>query len=87
LGFLAFIGLIPLAVTSTKGMQKRLGRNWSKLHELIYPIAILVGLHYYMHKAAKNNFGTVKIYLVILGALLVWRLTRWLLRKYPLVLK
>jgi sulfoxide reductase heme-binding subunit YedZ len=82
LGLIAFIGLIPLAATSTKGMQKRLGRNWSKLHELIYPIAIFVGLHYYVHKAAKHNLGTVTIYLVILGALLTWRLVRWVLKKY-----
>jgi methionine sulfoxide reductase heme-binding subunit len=84
LGLFAFIGLIPLAITSTKGMQKRLGRNWSKLHELIYPIAILVCLHYYVHKAAKHNFGSVKIYLVLIGALLTWRLTRWLQKKYAI---
>jgi len=84
LGLVAFIGLIPLAITSTKGMQKRLGRNWSKLHELIYPIAIFVVLHYYLHKAGKNNFGEVRIYIAILGALLTWRLTRWLLKKYKL---
>ena len=84
LGLIAFVGLIPLALTSTKEMQKRLGRNWSKLHELIYPIAIFVVLHYYIHKAGKNNFGEVRIYIAILGALLTWRLTRWLLKKYRL---
>jgi sulfoxide reductase heme-binding subunit YedZ len=84
LGLIAFIGLIPLAITSTNGMQKRLGRNWAKLHELIYPIAIFVVLHYYLHKAGKNNFGEVRIYIAILGALLTWRLTRWLLKKYKL---
>ena len=82
LGLIAFIGLIPLALTSTKGMQKRLGRNWAKLHQLIYPIAIFVVLHYYLHKAGKNNFGEVRIYIAILGALLIWRLCRWLLKKY-----
>ena len=81
LGLAAFICLIPLAITSTKSMQKRLGRNWSKLHELIYIIAILVPLHYYVHKIAKNNFGDVLIYVFILGALLAWRLRRWIMRK------
>ena len=82
LGLIAFIGLIPLAFTSTKMMQKRLGRNWAKLHQLIYPIAIFVVLHYYLHKAGKNNFGEVRIYITILGALLAWRLSRWTLKKY-----
>lgn len=81
LGLAAFICLIPLAMTSTKSMQRKLGRKWSRLHELIYPIAILVVLHYYIHKAAKNNFGEVRIYIAILGALLAWRLTRWMLKK------
>ena len=81
LGLAAFICLFPLAITSTKSMQKRLGRNWSKLHELIYIIAILVPLHYYVHKIAKNNFGDVLIYVFILGALLAWRLRRWIMRK------
>jgi sulfoxide reductase heme-binding subunit YedZ len=81
-GILAFISLIPLAMTSTKGMQKRLGRNWSRLHTLVYPIAVLVIFHYYIHKAAKQDFGEASIYIAILGALLTWRLTRWLLRKF-----
>jgi sulfoxide reductase heme-binding subunit YedZ len=81
LGLAAFICLVPLAITSTKKMQKRLGRNWSKLHELIYVIAILVPLHYYVHKAAKNNFGEVLIYSLIISALLAWRLSRWIKRK------
>jgi sulfoxide reductase heme-binding subunit YedZ len=84
LGLVAFIGLIPLALTSTKGMQKRLGRRWARLHQLIYPISIFVVLHYYLHKAGKNNFGEVRIYIAILGALLAWRLSRWLLKKYCL---
>ncbi len=84
LGLIAFIGLIPLALTSTKGMQKRLGRRWARLHQLIYPISIFVVLHYYLHKAGKNNFGEVRIYIAILGALLAWRLSRWLLKKYCL---
>lgn len=45
-GFLAFVLLIPLAATSTNGMMKRLGKNWQRLHRLIYAIAILGVLHF-----------------------------------------
>ena len=62
-------------------MQRRLGRNWAKLHQLVYLIAILVPLLYWVHKAGKNNFGTVKIYIAILAALLGWRLFKWIQRK------
>jgi sulfoxide reductase heme-binding subunit YedZ len=48
-GMLAFFLLIPLAVTSTNGMIKRLGgKNWAKLHKLIYLIAILGVIHFWM---------------------------------------
>ena len=45
-GFTAFLLLIPLAITSTKGWMKRLGRRWTRLHNLIYVVAGLVILHY-----------------------------------------
>lgn len=47
LGFTAFLMLIPLAATSTKGMMRRLGAGWKKLHRLVYPAAILGVWHYY----------------------------------------
>lgn len=45
-GFTAFCLLTPLAITSTKGWQRRLGRRWTRLHRLVYGIAPLVVLHY-----------------------------------------
>lgn len=45
-GFTAFLLLVPLAITSTKGWQKRLGKNWKQLHKLVYLIAPLAVLHY-----------------------------------------
>ena len=49
IGFVALIGLIALAATSTDGMIKRLGgARWNKLHKLVYPIAILGGIHFLM---------------------------------------
>ncbi|HEY0426670.1 MAG TPA: protein-methionine-sulfoxide reductase heme-binding subunit MsrQ [Pyrinomonadaceae bacterium] len=48
-GMLAFFLLVPLAVTSTNGMIKRLGgKNWAKLHKLIYVIGILGVIHFWM---------------------------------------
>lgn len=48
LGALAFIGLWPLALTSTQGWQRRLGQRWQRLHRLVYPIAILAVLHHFL---------------------------------------
>ena len=46
-GFTALVLMVPLAVTSTNKMQRRLGRKWVKLHRLIYPIAIMAVIHYW----------------------------------------
>ena len=73
-GFTAFALLIPLAVTSTKGMMRALGHRWVQLHKLVYLIAIAAILHYWWHKAGKNDFGTVGIYAAIVAVLLGLRL-------------
>jgi sulfoxide reductase heme-binding subunit YedZ len=46
-GFSALLMLVPLAVTSTKGWMRRLGRRWQSLHRLIYPAAILGCAHFW----------------------------------------
>lgn len=49
IGFVALLGLVALGVTSTDGMIKRMGaKAWNNLHNLIYPIAALAILHYYL---------------------------------------
>lgn len=45
-GFAAFLLLLPLALTSTKGWQKRLGKNWKRLHKAVYLADLLVIVHY-----------------------------------------
>lgn len=45
-GFAAFLSLLPLAITSTKGWMRRLGKNWKRLHRLIYLAALLVIIHF-----------------------------------------
>ena len=73
-GFSAFVLLIPLAATSTKGMMRRLGARWVQLHRLVYLIAIAAILHYWWHKAGKHDFATVSIYAVVVSVLLGLRL-------------
>ena len=62
MGFLSFVLMIPLALTSNHWAQKKLGRRWSLLHRSIYVIAGTVILHYWWHKAGKNDLQTVSIY-------------------------
>lgn len=67
-GFLALLMLIPLAVTSTSGWQRRLGRRWVKLHRLVYPIAILGVVHYWWQ--VKLDTSEPFLYAFILAVLL-----------------
>ena len=73
-GFLAFVLLIPLALTSNRWAQRKLGRRWSHLHRLIYAITVLAILHYWWHKAGKSDYETVSIYLGVIVVLLLLRL-------------
>jgi sulfoxide reductase heme-binding subunit YedZ len=68
LGFIALLGLIPLGVTSTAGWRRRLGRRWSRLHQLIYPIAILACWHFWWQ--VKSDIAEPAIYAGILVLLL-----------------
>jgi sulfoxide reductase heme-binding subunit YedZ len=79
-GFAAFVLLIPLAVTSTNAMIRRLGRNWALLHKAIYVIAPLAILHYWWMKAGKHNFEQPIVWGSVVGVLLLlrvwWSLSR-----------
>jgi len=70
-GFIAFLLLVPLAVTSTKGWQKRLGKRWVKLHKLSYLIVILALVHFFW--LVKNVYTEPVIYAAIVGGLLLLR--------------
>ena len=72
LGFSAFLLLIPLAVTSTNTMMKRLGRNWQRLHRLVYFIGILAVLHFLW--LVKADYLEPVIYAGLLALLLGYRL-------------
>jgi len=73
MGFLAFVLMSLLAVTSNQRAMHALGRKWSILHRSIYGIAILAVLHFLWHKAGKNDFEIVSIYAGIIFLLLVIR--------------
>ncbi|MGH8177471.1 MAG: sulfite oxidase heme-binding subunit YedZ [Steroidobacter sp.] len=77
IGFTALLLLIPLAVTSTNGMMRRLGKRWKTLHRLIYVIVLLGVWHYYWQ--VKADVREPLIYLAIALALLGWRV--WKLRR------
>jgi sulfoxide reductase heme-binding subunit YedZ len=79
LGMLAFTLLLPLAVTSTKKMMKRLGKRWKSLHKLIYVIAILGVLHFLL--LVKADLREPIIYALILLALFLVRFKPELLHK------
>lgn len=74
-GFFAFVLLIPLAVTSTNAMVKRLGgRRWQLLHRLVYVIAIAGVVHYLW--LVKKDLTQPLIYAAVLAVLLGYRLVR-----------
>jgi sulfoxide reductase heme-binding subunit YedZ len=83
LGFAAFVLLIPLAITSTNGMMRRLGKRWKSLHRLIYVCAILGVWHFYW--LVKADVREPLLYAGILAVLLGWRIWKW--RKQKVALK
>ncbi len=73
-GFLGFLLFIPLAVTSTQGWMRKLGKNWKKIHRLIYVIASLAIVHFIWQ--VKSDLNEPVLYLIIIVILLASRL-KW----------
>jgi len=74
IGFTALLLLIPLAVTSTNGMMRRLGRRWQPLHRLVYVVAVLGVWHFYWQ--VKRDIREPLLYAGILATLLGYRVWR-----------
>jgi len=74
MGFIAFVIMSFLAVTSNQMSMRFLGAKWKVLHRLIYIIAILALIHYFWHKEGKRDFRLVYIYIGIISTLLVIRI-------------
>jgi sulfoxide reductase heme-binding subunit YedZ len=70
---------VPLALTSTRGWQRRLGRRWRSLHRLVYPAALLGALHFLW--LVKADVREPLVYLGLLAVLLAARLPRRVRRR------
>ena len=75
MGFAAWLLMLPLAFTSTRAMQRRLRRNWQRLHRLVYPAAVLACLHLLWQ--ARSDVGEALVYIVLFALLLGWRVKRY----------
>jgi methionine sulfoxide reductase heme-binding subunit len=79
-GFLGFLLLLPMAITSTAGWIRRLGgRRWQMLHRAIYFAAVCGVIHYYWK--VKSDVHLPVFYGVLVAILLLWRLGDWFMRR------
>jgi sulfoxide reductase heme-binding subunit YedZ len=74
MGFMSFVLLIPLALSSNQYSLRLLGKHWGLLHKLVYVIACTAIIHYWWHKAGKNDLETVSIYAMVILVLLSFRI-------------
>ena len=79
-GFLGFLLLLPLAITSTAGWIRRLGgKRWRMLHRAIYFAAVCGVIHYYWK--VKSDVRMPLFYGALVGILLLWRLGDWFFKR------
>lgn len=77
MGFVAWLLLLPLALTSFNRAIKALGAaRWQRLHRAVYVLSLIALAHFIWMRAGKNNFAEPALYGAILGLLLGWRLWR-----------
>ena len=79
IGFVALLALVALAITSTNGWQKRLKRNWKRLHWLVYPAVALALLHFFIQ--SKVKIGEAAFATGLFVWLMLWRVLPVQLRK------
>jgi sulfoxide reductase heme-binding subunit YedZ len=85
-GIAALTLMVPLALTSTNGMIRRLGAQaWKRLHRLAYPAAVLAVMHHLF--VVKGLQPEPLIHAGILAALLLWRVWTWAAPKQALVVR
>ena len=84
-GFLALVLMVPLAVTSTNAMQRRLRRRWVQLHRLVYVIGILGAVHFLW--LVKIDVTEPLLYMAVLALLLGYRVVDWRRRRVRLRLR
>lgn len=74
IGFLSLLLLSPLALTSTQSWQRKLKKNWVKIHRIIYPASLLVLVHFIWMQ--RSDYTEVAIYGIILAILLGYRVVK-----------
>ena len=81
-GSIGLLSMIPLAVTSTNGMIKRLGgKRWRALHRLTYVAAVAGVIHYYMQ--VKADVRQPLVFMAVLAVLFAYRLFAWWSKRHP----
>jgi methionine sulfoxide reductase heme-binding subunit len=85
MGMAAFLTMLPLALTSTKGWIRRLGKKWTLLHRLIYLTAICAAVHFAWK--VKVFAGDAVLYAIVVAILLGFRLVWTLTHARPRVLR
>lgn len=86
-GFLGWLLMLPLAVTSTRKMQRRLGRNWLRLHRLVYAAAVVSCVHLVWQ--IRSDATEALAYSAVFVLLLAWRVRRisrvpnWSIIRHP----
>jgi methionine sulfoxide reductase heme-binding subunit len=79
-GMLAFLAMLPLAITSTAGWVRRLTfKRWKRLHRLIYLSAVAAVIHYYW--LVKSDVRLPLMYAAIMAVLLGYRIVAWLRKR------
>lgn len=82
MGLLTYLLLLPLAATSTKKMQKRLGRSWLKLHRLVYVAGLTAVVHYFW--LVKKDISEPLVYAGLISVLLGCRVVFYYKQKLSL---
>ena len=73
IGFVTFLGLLALTITSTDAWVKKLGPRWKKLHRIAYPLAVLALFHYYLQ--SKADVSAAVFVTGVYAWEMIWRLT------------
>ncbi len=73
-GFTAWLLMVPLAVTSTRGWQKRLGRRWTLLHRSVYAVTPLAVIHFVW--LVKSDYREPALYGIVVALLLLLRIKK-----------
>lgn len=79
-GFAAWLLMIPLAITSTKAMMRRLGSRWQRLHRLVYAVGLCAVLHFLWLVKSGNTIAVREpvLYLAVYITLMAMRVPTWL---------